>query len=177
MGENFGGEQEDIVTKILEKILKGQSKVNALEIIRQCNSYISVHPELYKPVYNLDNSPIPKSLRHDKFLEDEMFVSGNGLTWHFPPEDLPNKEEVKLCEVWINKFIEKRKTINKEYSSYGLKHFVERHFKTYCSNGAFIQASINLGFELKEVGLNAYFNMGLVKWERFLKEEVKYNGK
>lgn len=46
--KEFKGEQEDIVSKILWGVLKGQSQENALEIMRQCIYYIPIHPELYK---------------------------------------------------------------------------------------------------------------------------------
>ncbi len=43
----FGEEQENIVSKILWEIINGQSQENALEILRQCESYVKIHKELY----------------------------------------------------------------------------------------------------------------------------------
>lgn len=74
-----------------------------------------------------------------------------------------SNEEVKLCKEWIKKCITKRKTINEEKGSYGLKHVVEKYYKTYISNGAFIKAAIEMGFDYRQNGLNAFFNMSFVK--------------
>ena len=95
--------------------------------------------------------------------KQEFSIDGNGICWGDPKEDIP-KDEIELCEKWIKEFVKERKTINRDFSSYRLKHIVEKHFKKYISNGAFIQASKNLGFKIKPCNsLNAYFNMGVKK--------------
>lgn len=75
----------------------------------------------------------------------------------------PPAEEVEVCKRWINEFIGKRKTINDEYSSYGLKHKVEKWAEDtdYISNGAFIQAAVDLGYEYRRIrnSPNAFLNM------------------
>jgi hypothetical protein len=43
----------------------------------------------------------------------------------------------------------KRKTINQNVSSYGLKHIAERDIGRYIGNGSFIEAMDILGFEKK----------------------------
>ena len=70
-----------------------------------------------------------------------------------------NSQEVQLCKDWIAKFTKKRKTINTDISSYGLKHAVEQWAKEYVSNEAFIKAAIDSAFEYK----NCYFNMEFPK--------------
>ena len=66
---------------------------------------------------------------------------------------------------------ERRRTINRDYTSYNLKHRAEdlsrnqklhTHLGNYVSNGMLIAAAITRGFEYKQVSydsLNAYFNI------------------
>jgi hypothetical protein len=68
---------------------------------------------------------------------------------------------VGRCADWIKANTTPRKTINRDRSSYGLKHDVERASGTYVTNGAFIAAAIGLGFSFKTRGPNAYFNFGI----------------
>jgi hypothetical protein len=65
---------------------------------------------------------------------------------------------VKTCE-WLES-IEKRKTINPNHSSYGLKHLAEKSVG-YITNGLFIAAAIHCGFKFKirPGSPNAAFNM------------------
>ena len=77
-------------------------------------------------------------------------------------------------------FVTKRKTVNTNFGSYGLKHRVERFLKvqtnplenTYVANGAFICAALHLGFEMKVYGdsPNVTFNMSsrslVFEWAR-----------
>lgn len=92
-------------------------------------------------------------------MAKKIILGSEGLDRNGPISD----KEVQLCKEWIKKCITKRKTINKEKGSYGLKHVVEKHYKTYISNGAFIKAAIDMGFNYKQNGLNAFFNMSFVK--------------
>jgi len=59
----------------------------------------------------------------------------------------------------------KRKTINQNVSSYGLKHIAERDIGRYIGNGSFIEAMNILGFEKKEIKgtPNYFFNIHLEK--------------
>ena len=68
---------------------------------------------------------------------------------------------VDLCIQWllIVDGLERRKTINKNISSYTYKHDVERHFNEYISNGEFICAALYLGYKMKVSGPNAWFNI------------------
>jgi hypothetical protein len=86
-----------------------------------------------------------------------MNINDSGLTR--AQGDKPIESEVKLCEKWIREFVTPRKAINTKHSSYGLKHAVERWTGEYVSNGAFIQAAVNLGYEYRKIGPDAYFNM------------------
>lgn len=103
------------------------------------------------------------SSRIKRFMkEDTMKVSSLGF------KDGPevDSEQVKTCEEWIKNNARKRETMNKDRTSYGLKHDVERDTGKYVTNGAFIQAAINLGYKAKPLANNspnAEFNMGFAK--------------
>lgn len=76
-------------------------------------------------------------------------------------------EFMKACH-FLSQFGQ-RLTINTRSSSYGLKHEAERFhselagpvysYDPYVSNGMLIAAAVHLGFKLKQVGPNAYFNI------------------
>jgi len=74
-------------------------------------------------------------------------------------------EFMKACR-FLSQFGQ-RLTINTRSSSYGLKHEAERFHRElagpdhdpYVSNGMLIAAAVHLGFKLKQVGPNAYFNI------------------
>jgi len=72
---------------------------------------------------------------------------------------LDSTEEFEKACLWLEK-INKIKTINKQHSSYGLKHLAEDEIG-YISNGTFIAAAINCGFNYKasETSPNVSFNM------------------
>lgn len=59
-----------------------------------------------------------------------------------------NLKQFQLCCQWLE-MCEPVKTINRDISSYGLKHKVEKHFGEYVTNGAFIAAVIHLGIPYK----------------------------
>lgn len=73
---------------------------------------------------------------------------------------------------WIVELLEKRKTINKKYNSYGMKHLCEEFLDTYIANGVLIAAMLNQGYEWKQcinpVGLNpnVMFNVSLVNYQK-----------
>lgn len=63
---------------------------------------------------------------------------------------------------WLESKVERRKTINPDYGSYGLKHLAERHLGAYVANGEFIAAAIIGGYTYRrEEGTspNATFGM------------------
>ena len=76
----------------------------------------------------------------------------------------PDPEQVKRCREWIKENGDRRKTINHRRNSYGLKHVGERVTGTYITNGAFIRAALEEGYEIAPSGkLNAYFNFSFRK--------------
>jgi hypothetical protein len=73
-------------------------------------------------------------------------------------------EFLRACE--FLSFFQRRRTINPRVSSYGLKSSAERFHRdrgatdSYVSNGALICAAVHLGFDIRQAGINAYFNIG-----------------
>lgn len=75
---------------------------------------------------------------------------------------MSNPVEVELAIEWIKLFAKPRKTINKRYSSYGLKHIAERWANHYISNTSFIEAMNSCGFKKQRLSpndINFYFNI------------------
>jgi hypothetical protein len=77
---------------------------------------------------------------------------------------------VETCLDWL-KLVDKRKTIN-NYSSYGLKHIVERWSGNYIYNGCFIVAGLIAGLNIKIYfgSPNASFNISQKSIKQFEKE-------
>ena len=72
-------------------------------------------------------------------------------------------EAVNLCAEWLLEHdgLDRRKTINMGFSSYSLKHAVERDKDTYIANGELICAALALGYKMrrpKHKTANAFFN-------------------
>jgi hypothetical protein len=80
---------------------------------------------------------------------------------------LRNKvEEVKWVVGWIENNLKPRKSLNRDYTSYGLKHLVERHYTAthddfkYVSNGQFIAAAMIAGYGYQRYdGANVLFTV------------------
>ena len=72
-------------------------------------------------------------------------------------------DAVNLCAEWLLEHdgLDRRKTINMGFSSYSLKHAVERAKGTYIANGELICAALALGYKMrrpKHKTANAFFN-------------------
>lgn len=67
-------------------------------------------------------------------------------------EDKPKQSEVQLCTDFINQYLEKSDKFDTKLGSYELKNFVEEMNETYVPNGAFIEAAVNLGIEVRREG-------------------------
>lgn len=85
------------------------------------------------------------------------FINANGfLTPENPSNDLPNSEQVEFCKN-ILAFVTQRPKFNYDNSSYGYKHTIEKNYDShYISNGAFLLACQQLGFDIEQDGLNGY---------------------
>ncbi len=65
-----------------------------------------------------------------------------------------NQEEVNLSKKWLQKFVIPRKTTNKSYNTYQLKHCAEKSFGTACyiSHESFVQAAKELNYKISKNG-------------------------
>ncbi len=84
----------------------------------------------------------------------------------------PDHRHVRICKAWLQKYAVKRKTMNTRDYSYSLKHQVEYSRLDsggdyYVTNGAFIAAAIELGYQCRRIRgtPNAVFNL------KFLQED------
>ena len=73
-------------------------------------------------------------------------------------------EAVNLCAEWLLEHdgLDRRKTINTAWSSYGIKHAVERAKGQYVANGELICAALALGYKMRKIkhrSGNAFFNI------------------
>lgn len=100
--------------------------------------------------------------------QNDVILAANGFVSKFEYDPKvhkkPNKEQIELCAGWIRKFGKKQKNANFDYSSYGLKHKVEKWCGIYVTNGAFIKAAIDLGYKYffdNGVVTNPVFNINL----------------
>jgi len=100
----------------------------------------------------------PMSFPSKKSDDQQFFLSDNGFV-NTKAEATPirDNEMVEMVEEWLKENAIKSKRKHK-HSSYKLKHDVEADLHTYITNGAFIQACLNLGFKVDRIegGLNGY---------------------
>lgn len=83
---------------------------------------------------------------------------------------LPSQKEIETCKQWIKKYCQPKKATKngRAYSSYFLKHRVESTYglDCYVSNGSFIAAAVELGYEFVRddpASINVYFFLKLDK--------------
>ncbi len=70
--------------------------------------------------------------------------------------------EIDLARRWLQTQT-RRKTVNRNRASYGLKHYAERALGAYVANGAFIAAALLDGWIVRrcsEISPNAWLNIG-----------------
>lgn len=73
-----------------------------------------------------------------------------------------NFESIELAINLIKRNFTARKTINTKYSSYWLKHLVEKKLERYISNSELIIAMLTCGYQYKQIDCNSpncYFNV------------------
>jgi hypothetical protein len=78
-------------------------------------------------------------------------------------KDVPSPTQIEACKKWLLKYA-KKKRLPRDMclGSYHLKHVVEDAIGQYVTNGALIQAAIELGFQYSSIiGPNAYFHIEL----------------
>jgi hypothetical protein len=85
------------------------------------------------------------------------------------PTRSPDENEVKICAEWLAKFAKLSKRIQRKWTSHDLKELVQKWHRnqgepsTYVSNGAFILAAVQRGYQVKHASAspNAYFNISV----------------
>ena len=82
------------------------------------------------------------------------------------PGEPPCPGEVAICKAWLEQFAQPRATLNTRCTSYALKHGVENWLERrlvgqHISNGAFIKAALELGYDvgLSKGALNVHINL------------------
>jgi hypothetical protein len=85
----------------------------------------------------------------------------NTTQYEYPAEYINLSEDRKaILRNWIKENLKPRKTINKTYSSYGLKDLLERDINKYFSNTEFKYAMLELGYRVEDLGAtNWYFGI------------------
>jgi len=124
----------------------------------------------------MEDKQLEIKLKIEDVMEDLPLLNTEGLGLNFHRGETLEEQAVelekrreKLLEStdafektveWL-KQIKKIKSLNRNSSSYGIKHFVEKD-TGYITNGVFIAAAIHSGFEHKSCrpsSINAFFNM------------------
>ena len=73
----------------------------------------------------------------------------------------PERATIDVCKLALSEIKVFRKTANENITSYGIKHHIEKAFGVYLSNGALIQAALELGLQVQLMeGPNVYFHVG-----------------
>lgn len=87
-----------------------------------------------------------------------LYLSDNGfVNTAAEATCIRNSESVEMIEEWLKENALPSKKKYKDYS-YVLKHVVEKELNQYVTNGAFIQACLNIGLKVErnEGGLNGW---------------------
>ena len=113
-----------------------------------------------------------------RVLKKEPRLTSNGL--EFKNKDLLRKSRKELlspidverfykCCEWLSQ-ISMTKRLNRQHSSYYLKHVAENDIG-YIGNGTFIASAIHCGFKYSSDDLSPYFNMSYKSIEDLVKNK------
>lgn len=93
----------------------------------------------------------PMSFSTKKSDDQPLYLTDNGfINTKSEATPISDKEMVKMVEEWLKENAVKSKRKYK-HASCKLKHDVEEDLNTYITNGAFIQACLNLGFQVDRI--------------------------
>jgi hypothetical protein len=100
------------------------------------------------------------------FRGDPAKRQANFQAWRKSVREQDSLAQFVAARGWLRRF-NKRKSLNKCGSSYGLKHVAEGTIG-YITNGVFIAAAIAEGFQARRIGdgPNAWFNISSQAWKR-----------
>lgn len=119
------------------------------------------------------------SIKNQEFIGADGIYSAHHKAQARDSIKAPQQDEIDLCKEWLLEYGAKNKQINRKGSnSNAFKYYVEwwlcsQERAKDISNGAFIQAAIDLGYNYKKMGLNAKFNIGSKGVNRFF-DEMKW---
>jgi len=97
-----------------------------------------------------------------QFLIKHPELTYNGLEWNRKnPKykaqrvDLfQNLVEIEKCMNWLDRFYVPSSRTKDKTNSYVLKHYVEKYYREYISNGAFVTAIMMKGYDYKTLNNN-----------------------
>ena len=123
----------------------------------ECNLVLARFPDLTAPGF-------------DSYYSTQQERRNARRAWKgLPPEtcrpstpitDPGVRGQISIARQFIREVGNRRKTINRNHGSYGLKHEAEQYMHEYVSNGAFIAAAHLEGYSIERDGPNACFSMG-----------------
>jgi hypothetical protein len=104
-----------------------------------------------------------------QFLIKQPELTYNGIEWNQKnPKykqqrvDLfQNLDEIEKCMEWLDKIYVPSSRKKDEMNSYALKHYVEKYYREYISNGAFVTAVMMkiLDYRLEKDNPNLYIKL------------------
>ena len=107
------------------------------------------------------NSPAIRN-QMKRVLREFPYLTCNGFSRPKDPLEMFSDgtlNQFEIAKAWLS-MCDRRKTVNRNNSSYGYKHMVEDWAGTYISNGAMIAAAIAMDIKVEPchyASLNAYF--------------------
>jgi hypothetical protein len=115
--------------------------------------------------------------RHTAYSRLKTATSKDCVKYHKKHCVPVDPKQVEICKQFLLEFCEKTDRINKDGTSYGLKHAVEQWTSVkkyhswwnydYVTNGAFIRAALDLGYRCEYaygIGPMVYLNISIKKW-------------
>lgn len=92
-----------------------------------------------------------------QFLNKNPELTYNGIEWNqydtkYKEQRVAlyeNLDEIVMCMDWLDSFYVPSNRKKDETNSYVLKHYVEKYFKQYISNGAFVAAYMIKNYDCK----------------------------
>lgn len=97
-----------------------------------------------------------------QFLNKNPELTYNGIEWNQNDLDYKKQrvdlyeslDEIETCMDWLDRFYIPSKRKKDETNSYALKHYVEKYFRQYIPNGAFVAAYLMKSYDYKTVKFN-----------------------
>ena len=95
-------------------------------------------------------------INFEKILQEQPNLTPFGIEGRktiATPEmfDEDYRNQIETCIAWLSSR-STQKSINRNVSSYSIKHMIERETKTYVANGCLIAAVIQLGIPYRRIG-------------------------